>query len=154
MGTHYKGRKAEVRALDAYIKLMRAADTIGLQTAHFLKDSGLTASQFGVIETLYHLGPLQQSVISEKLLKSGGNMTLVIDNLERRKLIRRVVNPEDRRCITVHLTDSGREVITALFPTFAAYVADIMSGLSADEQQQLGKLCRELGTTAAAHTAE
>ena len=42
----------------------------------------MTVSQFGVLEALHHLGPLRQGEISAKLLRSGGNITLVVDNLE------------------------------------------------------------------------
>jgi MarR family 2-MHQ and catechol resistance regulon transcriptional repressor len=135
-----------------YIKLMRVSDTLTSKTSRFLKDSGLTGTQFGVMETLMHLGPLQQRIISEKLLKSDGNITLVIDNLERQQLIRREVNPEDRRCIKVHLTDKGHTLIAGIFPAFAAYVAESMSVLPAEEQRQLGELCRQLGRSMAEHT--
>ena len=145
MGTHYKGTKRDVRAMDAYLKLMRAADTLESHSLKHIKDAGLTVSQFGVLETLLHLGPLQQSVISEKLLKSGGNITMVIDNLEKQELIRRVTNPEDRRCVRVHLTDNGRDMIASVFPEHVAFVASIMSTLSNDEQELLASLCRKLG---------
>lgn len=145
MGTHYHGKRSEVRALDTYIKLQRAADTVTTQTARRVKEFGLTESQFGVLEMLLHLGPAQQSVIAEKLLKSGGNITMVIDHLEKRKLLRRKVNPDDRRCIVVHLTDQGRTLIAGIFPAHAAHIAETMSALSAEEQETLGALCRKLG---------
>ena len=145
MGTHFHGKRREMRALDTYIKLQRAADTVTTQTARRVKQSGLTGSQFGVLEMLLHLGPLQQSVIGEKLLKTGGNITMVIDHLEKRKLLRRQVNPNDRRCIVVHLTDRGRKLIEEIFPQHAASIADTMSALSAEEQEVLGTLCRKLG---------
>ena len=145
MGTHYHGKRNEVRALDTYIKLQRAADTVTTQTARRVKQFGLTESQFGVLEMLLHLGPLQQSVIGEKLLKTGGNITVVINHLEERKLLRRKVNPKDRRCVVVHLTDQGRKLIEEIFPQHAASITDTMSALTAEEQEVLGALCRKLG---------
>jgi MarR family 2-MHQ and catechol resistance regulon transcriptional repressor len=145
LGTHYRGKRAEMRALDAYIKLQRAADTLTMLTARRAKQVGLTESQFGVLEMLLHLGPLQQSVIGEKLLKSGGNITMVIDHLEQRKLLRRQVNPNDRRCVVIHLTDSGQTLIEEIFPQHAASIANTMSALSAEEQEMLSTLCRKLG---------
>lgn len=152
MGTHYKGKKADVRALDAYLKLMRAADTIGSHTLRYLKDRGLTESQFGVLESLLHLGPMQQSVISEKLLRSGGNITMVLDNLEKQDLIRREINPDDRRCIKVHLTPQGHERIAGMFPDHVEFLASMMKTLSAEEQEHLAALCRKLGTGVAAQS--
>jgi MarR family 2-MHQ and catechol resistance regulon transcriptional repressor len=153
MATHYRGKKAAVRALDSYLKLMRAADTLGMKTLRYLKDHGLTESQFGVLESLHHLGPMQQNVISEKLLKSGGNITMVINNLEKQNLIRREVNPSDRRCVQVHLTDKGRALITGIFPAHVEFITAIMKTLSADEQEHLGRLCRKLGTGVATQTS-
>lgn len=149
MASHYQSRRSEQRALDTYIKLQRAADTVTSQTARRVKQFGLTESQFSVLEMLLHLGPLQQSVIGAKLLKSGGNVTMVIDHLAQRKLLRRRVNPEDRRCVVVHLTDHGRKLIETIFPQHAASITSTMSTLSADEQETLGMLCRKLGHGAA-----
>ncbi|NUO15561.1 MAG: MarR family transcriptional regulator, partial [Planctomycetaceae bacterium] len=88
MPTHYQGSESEVRALNVYIKLMRASESVTARLSAFLQSTeGLTVSQFGILEALYHLGPLNQSQIGEKMLKSGGNITTVIDNLEKRGLV-------------------------------------------------------------------
>ena len=58
MSTHCRGSKKEIRALDAYIKLMRAAESVTDRTSRHLAAAGLTISQFGVLEALLHLGPL------------------------------------------------------------------------------------------------
>lgn len=108
MATHYQGTEAEIRALDAYIKLSRAADSLTARIHRHLDASRLTISQFGVLEAIFHLGPLTQRDLAQKLLKSGGNMTLVIDNLEKRGLVRRDRQQKDRRCILVHLTKAGQ----------------------------------------------
>lgn len=83
MGTHFKGTPTEQRTLNAFIKLMRATESLNSRLNKHLSDADLTVSQFGTLEALLHLGPLNQRTIGEKLLKSGGNVTMVIDNLER-----------------------------------------------------------------------
>jgi MarR family 2-MHQ and catechol resistance regulon transcriptional repressor len=70
---------------------------------------------------------------------------MVVDNLERRGLVRRVRGTEDRRYVTVHLTEEGDRVIREAFPEHAARVADEMSRLTPEEQETLGRLCRKLG---------
>ena len=71
MGTHYQGTKAEVRALDAYIKLLRASDSIvGRLGQNLRAEDELTLSQFGVLEALLHLGPMCQRDLGAKILKS------------------------------------------------------------------------------------
>ncbi len=154
MGTHYQGRRSEMRALDTYVKLQRAADTVTTLTARRVKQSGLTESQFGVLEMLLHLGPLQQNAIGEKLLKSGGNVTVVISHLVQRGFLRREVKAGDRRCVVVHLTTKGRRLIEDIFPSHAASISRTMSVLTADEQETLGALCRKLGLGATAATDE
>jgi len=145
MGTRYKGSPEEVRALDAFIKLNRAVDSVTARLGDTLTGAGLTGSQFGTLETLYHLGPLHQCDLGAKLLRSGGNVTMVVDNLEKRGLVRRERGTGDRRYVTVHLTDAGRRLIARLFPRHAARVAAEFGVLTAAEQEELGRLCRKLG---------
>lgn len=70
-------------ALSTYTKLVRAAESVTSRTSRLMTEAGLTLSQFGVLEALYHKGPLCQRDIAAKILKSTGNITLVIDNLEK-----------------------------------------------------------------------
>jgi len=98
---------SQQRALKTYVKLMRAVAGVTEKMHRHLRDQGLTNSQFGVLEALLHLGPLCQREIGEKILKSGGNMTLVIDNLEKRSLVERVQDKQDRRYVKIHLTPQG-----------------------------------------------
>src|SRR5918912_1458253 len=130
MGTKYRGSAAEVRALDALIKLSRAAESTDARLAGLLDEAGLTDGQFGVLETLYHLGPLHQRELGAKLLRSSGNVTLVVDNLEKRGLVRRERGVEDRRFVTVHLTEAGRRLIARLFPRHAARITAEMNVLT------------------------
>lgn len=145
MGTHYSGTEEEVKALDAYIKLMRAAESVTTRVHRHLAHKGLTVSRFGVLEALYHLGPLSQSDLGRKLLKSGGNITLVVDNLEKLGLVRRERLSGDRRYVEVHLTEQGRQLIGEVFPVHVRAVVDEMKTLAEPEQEQLGFLCRKLG---------
>ena len=145
MATRYRGTKDEVRALDAYIKLVRAVDSVSSRIHRHLDATKLTITQFGVLEVLFHLGPLYQRDLAEKLLKSGGNITLVIDNLEKRELVKRERQVEDRRCVRVCLTDKGQQLISQIFPSHVAAVVNEMSILTASEQEELGRLCRRLG---------
>jgi len=144
MGTHHRGAKAEIDALNAYIKLMRAAESV-TSRAHAVLPKGLTLSQFGVLEVLLHRGSLCQSDLAGKLLKSGGNITFVVDNLEKTGHVVRERNPKDRRFVTVSLTSSGRTFITDLFPKVAASITRELAALSSAEQFTLGWLCKKAG---------
>jgi MarR family 2-MHQ and catechol resistance regulon transcriptional repressor len=144
MGTLYKGTKKEQLALDAYIKLMRATESVTVRINRHAVNPVLTISQFGVLEALLHLGPLCQRDLAQKILKSSGNITMVIDNLEKGGFVRRE-RGADRRFLTVHLTVTGRELIDSLFPRHVRAVCDELAVLTADEQRELARICRKLG---------
>jgi len=132
-------------ALDAYTKLMRAAESVTGRISRVMATAELTVSQFGVLEALLHKGPLCQRDIAAKILKSSGNITLVIDNLEKRGLVQRRRDSNDRRYITVSLTAAGQSLIAALFPTVEAAIVDELGILSSAEQTELARVCRTLG---------
>jgi MarR family 2-MHQ and catechol resistance regulon transcriptional repressor len=142
--THYKGTKDDVRALNAYVKLMRASESVSARIHSHLAEVGLTVSQFGVLEALYHIGSLSQAEIAKKILKSAGNMTMVIDNLEKRGLVKRERKPEDRRYYAVRLTAEGKKLIGSIFPRHAGKIVDAMNAITKTEQEALGHLCRKL----------
>ena len=145
MATRHHGSPREARALDAYVKLLRAAESLTARLAPGIEAADLTTGQFGVLEALFHLGPLCQRDLGRKLLRSGGNITVVVDNLERRGLIRRERGEVDRRFLAVHLTPQGGALISRLFPRHAARLAEEMAALDAAEQEELARLCKKLG---------
>lgn len=145
MGTHYKGTREEIRAINAYIKLQRSAESASARATRHLAAAGLTFSQYGVLDILFHLGPLPLGQIAEKILKSEGNMTTVVDNLERRGLVRRERNEKDRRVVTLSLTEAGLHVIEEVLPQHIQAIVEEMSIFTPEEQELLDRLCRKLG---------
>lgn len=146
MGTHFKGTTAQVRALNVLIKLLRAAETISAATRKIFQAAGLSESRFGVLEALYFLGPLTPGELGTKILKSPGNLTLVIDNLLRDGLVERCESANDRRHRPVRITTTGRRVISDLFPDHVRNVEREMASLSPAELDQLEALLKKLGT--------
>lgn len=153
MATRYPGTNEEKRALDVYVKLSRAAETVTQRIHAHLGAYELTVSQFGVLEALYYLGPMQVGQVGEKILKSSGNMTLVVDNLEKRRLVERRRREDDRRCIELHLTENGRSLIESIMPHHVSQVVAAMAVLNPEQQTQLAALCRQLGLGQSAKTS-
>jgi MarR family 2-MHQ and catechol resistance regulon transcriptional repressor len=145
MPTHHRGSESERQALDAYIKLMRASMSVTERLQGTFSEAGLTGGQFGVLEALYHLGPMCQRDLAARLLMTAGNMTMLVGHLERDGLIRRERDPSDRRRIHASLTSKGRRLIATVFPRHAARVAEELSVLTTEEQESLARLCRRLG---------
>ena len=145
MPTHYTGTRTEQRTLDTFIKLTRCTNSILARLAERQTVGNLTYSQFAVLEALYHLGSMTQGEISGKVLKSGSNMTTVIDNLERDGLVRRERQDKDRRVIYVHLTEAGRKAVEAVLPNHVSALVEEFSVLTVGEQETLANLCKKLG---------
>lgn len=144
--TEKYGHKVSL-ALNTWVKLARAYSSFSKKSIDNIRTFGLTQPQFGVIEALGHLGPMKIGVLCDKMLVSGGNMTLVLDNLEKHSLIERVHSKEDRRAIVVQLTKKGQELFDEIFSAHAFYIADLMNVLDEREQIELGKLLKKLGSS-------
>ena len=145
MPTHFEGSRAERRTLDTFIKLTRCTNSVLGELSARQTTGDLTASQFAVLETLYHIGSMTQGEVSSKVLKSTSNLTTVIDNLERDGYVRRERDTEDRRVIHVHLTEAGTSKIEVVLPNHVGALVEIFSVLSPAEQESLGELCKKLG---------
>lgn len=145
MSTHYTGTETEQQALDAFIKLTRAAESVNRRVNDHLHEYDLTVSQFGVLEALYHLGPMPVGQLAGKILRSSANLTLVIDNLVKRGLATRERRDDDRRTVRISLTAVGRDLIAGLMPPHVAGVVAAFEVLSPEEQATLAALCRKVG---------
>lgn len=145
MHTQFDRTDRDNRALAAYVKLSRAAESVSHTINDHLHAYGLTVSQFGVLEALHHRGTMSVGQLGKKILRSSGNMTLVVDNLVKRKLVVRERSVEDRRILEVSITEQGRRLIEEIWPEHLAGVVAAFSVLSVEEQEQLGEICRKLG---------
>lgn len=94
------------------------------------------------MEALYHLGPLSQGQLGEKILKSNANLTTVVDTLEKKGLVVRERSETDRRKVSVHLTDSGETLIAKVFPRHAKVVSEELGFLSVKEKNLLTELLK------------
>ncbi len=145
MGTHFKGNKEELIALESWIKLLRASDSVFKKIRPSMVQYNLSTTQFAVLEVLLHLGSLSQKTIGQKLLRSSGNIVKVIDNLERDKLVLRDPDPNDRRAYKVVLTKEGERIIKKIFPDHVKSIVESFSILTKREQIELSRLCKKLG---------
>ena len=142
-------RNAEDPALRSWIVLARAYHTIVHAVTRDVGRFGLTLGQFAVMEALYHKGPLPLGRIGALLLVTAGNITYVVDQLERRGLVRRERRHGDRRIVYAALTAKGRAELDRIFPEHARFVASIFDTLDVDEQAQMRRLLKKLGFSVA-----
>ncbi len=142
--TQKYGKKAEL-ALGLWVKLARAFTTFHKLSSLDIRSFGLTEPQFSVLECLGHRGPLTIGALSKKMLISGGNTTVIIDNLEKENLVERVRSKEDRRVILVQLTSNGKTLFDDIFIKHAECITNMASVLTDQEQETLSQLLKKLG---------
>ena len=139
-----KDTKKEALALATFTRLSRTAGKVRRKVYSGLNDTRLTESQINVLELLYNLGALPQKDIAKSLSVTGGNITMVVDNLQKRDLVGRKRWQEDRRVVHVALTDLGRETIKSYIPLHLEKVLGALGGLDTKEQEQLQTLCEKI----------
>lgn len=145
MGTHFSGSKKNIEALNSYIKLIRSAESLSSKINLQLSEFGLTESQFGVLDALYHLGPMKQKELGKKILKSGGNITMVINNLEKHGMVQRKKGEKDKRQFIINLTSNGKKAIQDLLPQITKKIQKHFEILTKEEQKELQRLCKIVG---------
>ena len=138
------GKKADL-ALTTWVKLARAYNSFNKKSIENIRKFKLTQPQFAVIEILGHLGPLKVGELCNKMFVTGGNMTLVLDNIEKLGYLERIQCKEDRRAILIQLTPQGKILFDQVFKHHAEHIIKLMSVLSANEQKLLGDLLKKLG---------
>ncbi|MSR36729.1 MAG: MarR family transcriptional regulator [Gemmatimonadetes bacterium] len=135
----------EERALRLWIALARCYATFARTVSTRVAEYGLTTPQFGVLEALYHLGPLPLGELAAKLLVTGGNITYVMDRLEEQGLVLRERSSQDRRVVRAQLTEAGERLVAKAFPRHALAIADLAAELGPEEQEALRDLLKRLG---------
>ncbi len=108
------------------------------------KVTGLGDSDFRVLEVLLHKGPLPVNTIGPKVWLTPGSISVAVDRLERKGLVRRK-NTEDRRVRLVELTPKGRTLITRVFREHAAAMEEVAAVLPKEERLLLLRLLKKLG---------
>src|SRR5438093_1637042 len=123
------------------IKAMRA---LTRYAASGIENTGLGDSDFRVLEVLLHKGPLPVNTIGPKVWLTPGSISVAIDRLEKKALVKRK-NTVDRRVRLVELTAKGRALIAKTFREHAAAMEEAVGVLSKEERLILLRLLKKLG---------
>src|SRR6202171_611819 len=100
----------------AFIALQKAADKLAMQAEQLLKSKGLTGAQYNVLRILRGAEPqgLACSSISERMISHDPDMTRLLDRMEKRNLITRQRQSDDRRVVKTFVTLEGLELLKTL----------------------------------------
>ena len=131
---------ASALATECFANLFQAGDLLmELHNRQTYDDYQLSPSARQILAIVDGAGqPLEPSVIAERLLVTTGSMTSLLDNLEKRGLVRRQPHPEDRRKLLIEITPAAQAIVNRLLPSFHARERDVMAAaLSPSEQRSL-----------------
>lgn len=135
----------EASSLELYISLSRASEWVNAHADRHIRQHGLNRTEFGVLEMLFHLGPQPLQHIGQKVLMSSGNITYVVDKLEKKQLVKRRTSDKDRRLIYAEVTEVGCKFIEDVFPSHAIVIKEALNGLTEEEKQIAIPLLKKLG---------
>jgi MarR family transcriptional regulator, 2-MHQ and catechol-resistance regulon repressor len=132
-------------SLKLWVVMSRALRSVQAHLERQVEQHGLNLTEFAVLEVLLHRQSLRIGEIGDRVLLTTGSMTYVIDKLERRGLLKRVMCDTDRRAIYAELTEEGRALIEVVFPEHAETIRNLMEGLTLQEKEQTTMLLKRLG---------
>lgn len=147
-------KKEDTSGIHLWVVLWKAYESVSEHAQRHLATLCLGFSDFAVLEVLLHKGPMAVNTLGGKINLTSGSISIAIDRLEKKGLVERRNDPEDRRARMVHLTPHGCEVIEAAFEDHAAAMERAASGLSETERAQAVALLKKLGKSAQSSVPE
>jgi DNA-binding MarR family transcriptional regulator len=120
-------------------ELANAYQAFVAHDVHELRETGLTHAQFDVLATLGNTSGFPMGELSKRTLIAKGTLTGVVDRLERRGLVARSPNPNDRRSLRVALTDDGQRLFEQIFPRHLRKLEKRFEGMPKEEIEELAR---------------
>ncbi|MGN7117440.1 MarR family winged helix-turn-helix transcriptional regulator [Lysinibacillus odysseyi] len=145
-----RGERMEQRnqALHAITVLLRASRSLEDLLKKDVAEYGLNATEFAVLELLYHKGEQPIQVIGKKILVASSSITYVIDKLEQKGFVKRRGCPTDRRVIYAVITEKGQALMEEIFPEHERKMEELFSILSPEELTQTIENVKIIGVEA------
>ena len=129
---------------NAVIGILRASNLLVDDLKKTLKNYPINATEFSVMEFLYSKGEKSIQEIRDRILLASGSATYVVDNLERKEYVRRIVNQNDRRVTYIKLTEAGKDLINDIFPTHKKNTKKIFNDLTNGELITLKEILKKI----------
>jgi DNA-binding MarR family transcriptional regulator len=135
-------RAADHRALRIWLRLLTCTQMIERVVRSRLRGRfGTTLPRFDLMAQLErHREGLKMSELSQLLMVTGGNVTAIVDQLEKEGLVERLDEPADRRAFRIRLTRSGEKTFAEMAREHEEWVVELLSGMSRKDQEELLKL--------------
>ena len=136
-----------VGALQVTARLSRIGPHLARRQEDVFSRFGMSRGEVGALSALRISGPpyrLSPTRLAKGLMLSSAGVTSRIDRLERRGLVRRLDDPDDRRGVIIELTDEGRAVVDEAVAALATSDRQLLERLDPAEVEQLEGLLRKV----------
>ncbi|MBO9541453.1 MarR family transcriptional regulator [bacterium] len=127
--------KSQHQAAEMEAPLSKVLRFLGQCRAEATKTRALTPSQLGVLRLLNEGGERRMSEVAAAIALSNSACTVMSDQLEKRGLVHKRMDPEDRRAVQVAITDEGRALLKEMLADIHQALAERLDRLSAAERQ-------------------
>lgn len=135
--------------LKLWTVLAKAYDAMRVHAFAHIERLGLTPGEFGVLDTLYHKGPMLIGELQHHVLVTSGGISYLTDRLEAQGLARRRAYAADRRTKEVVLTAKGERLMQRIFPEHAAVISRALAGVDAETKRAAIARLRTVGRAVA-----
>lgn len=124
-------------AIHAHIVFRKAERIISANINKAIKKSGLTVSQFGILDVLYTKGEMKICELLNRVIATSGNMTVILKNMENSNLIYRQKDKIDKRAFVVGITEKGKKLFEDILPEHRKELENIYSILTEEDKKTL-----------------
>lgn len=135
--------------LKLWTVLAKAYDAVRAHAFAHIERHELTPGEFGVLDTLFHKGPMLLGELQHRVLVTSGGISYLTDRLERRGLVERREYAEDRRTKEVVLTLEGEALMRRIFPEHTAVIQRALASVDPEVKRAALALLRTVGRAAA-----
>jgi len=135
-------RADDHRALRIWLRLLTCTQMIERQVRSRLREQfGTTLPRFDLLAQLErHREGLKMNELSRLLMVTGGNVTAIVDQLQKEGQVERLAEPDDRRAYRIRLTRSGEKAFAEMARAHEEWVVELLSGMSKKDQDELLRL--------------
>jgi len=135
-------RAQDHRALRVWLRLLTCTQLIERRVRSRLRERfATTLPRFDLMAQLErHPGGLKMNELSRLLMVTGGNVTAIVDQLEKEGLVERLDEPADRRAFRIQLTRAGEKGFAEMARSHEEWVVELLAGMSRRDQDELLRL--------------
>ncbi|NLY76836.1 MAG: MarR family transcriptional regulator [Tissierellia bacterium] len=133
------------KSLKLLVVMLRAAQTVEDLVKKDMRRYGINPTEFAVLELLYNRGEQPIQKIGKKILLASSSITYVIDQLEKKGLVKRIDCPEDRRSKLATITDEGKQFMDEAFPKHEERIDQIFSHMTEEEMDTAIEILKKIG---------